>query len=99
MKTVLLVLFLFAAATVFGQAGYISSQTFPYHPPEHPQHASAHALAAEQYVRSGSSYSAVHGEKPLWEFQQAPQVPLGDVARKLKTEHAKVKKARIKYEN
>lgn len=35
----------------------------------------------------------------MWEFPQAPAVPLGDVARTLKEEHTKVKKARIKFEN
>ena len=100
MKTAFLVLFLLAASVAFGQtAGYISGQTYNYQPPDHPAHASTHALAQEQYVLSGSHYSSAHGEKPLWEFQQAPQVPLGDVARTLKEEHAKLKKARIKYEN
>ena len=98
MKTAFLVLLLFVAAAAFGQ-GYISSQVSPYRPPDHPEHASIHALADERAVISGSTYTSAQGEKPMWEFQQAPQVPLGDVARILKEEHAKLKKARIKLEN
>ena len=101
-KTPFLVLFVFVAASAFGQwAGSFSSQVTPYHAPEHPAHASMHALAQESYVLSGAGSTSAHGEKPLWEFQLTPQsqASLGDVARLLKEEHTKVKKARIKYEN
>ena len=101
MKKAILVLFVLVACTAFGQMiGSVSSQAYPYHAPEHPEHASTHALAVEQYVTGGTSYGSAHGEKPMWEFQQqGPQAPLGDIARTLKGEHSKLKKARIKYEN
>ena len=100
MKTAFLVLFLFAAGSAFAQfVGSLNSGINPYQPPDHPAHASLHALADERPVIGGSAYTAAQGEKPMWEFQQAPQVPLGDVARTLKEEHAKLKKARIKFEN
>lgn len=103
MKTIFLVLtvlVLLVTSAAFAQnAAFISSQPNPYRPAEHPQHASTHALAQEQYVLGGSNYSSDHGEKPMWEFQQGPQAPLGDIARTLKAEHAKLKKARIVFEN
>jgi hypothetical protein len=100
MKTISLVVFLLFASVAFGQyGGGISSQPQPYHPPENPAHASRHALAQEQYVVSGSTYSSARGEKPVWELPRVPEVPLGDVARTLKEEHAKLRKARFVYEN
>ena len=100
MKTTFLVLVVLATTAAFGQyVGSISSTPQPLRFAENPQHASTHSLAQEQYVVAGSTYTSAQGEKPLWEFQQAPQVPLGDVARTLKEEHAKVKKAKIKFEN
>jgi hypothetical protein len=100
MKTTLLVLFLFVTGAAFGQyGGSISSQAHPYRPPSNPAHASRHALAQEQSVLSGAVYAFAQGEKPAWELPQEPIVPLGDVARELREEHAKLKKARVVYEN
>jgi hypothetical protein len=100
MKNLSLVLFVLVTTAAFGQwAGSISSAPNPYRPPSNPAHASTHALAAEQSVLSGQSYSAAQGEKPMWEFPQAPAVPLGDIARTLKVEHAKLKKAHVRFEN
>ena len=100
MKTAFLVLFLLVTSASFAQyANYISSQPNPYRPPENPAHATAHALAVETWVLSGSNYTSDHGEKPAWELPQPPTTPLGDVARSLKEEHSKVKKARFVYEN
>jgi hypothetical protein len=100
MKTTLLVLSLFLTGAAFGQYGSsISSHPNPYHPPSNPAHASRHGLAAEQSVIGGASYTFAQGEKPAWELPQEPTVSLGDVARKLREEHAKLKKARFVYEN
>ena len=100
MKTSFLVLFLFATSAAFGQwFSSVSSQPNPYHPPSNPQHAETRALAMEQPVVGGTSYSSAQGERPMWEFKQEPAVPLGDIARILRTEHAKLKKARVKLEN
>lgn len=100
MKNLSLVLLVLVTTAAFGQyASTISSTPNPYHPPSNPAHASTHALAAEHSVLSGQSYSSAQGEKPMWEFPQTPAVPLGDVARTLKVEHAKLKKARVRFEN
>jgi hypothetical protein len=100
MKTISLVLLLLFASAAFGQyGGGISSRPQPYHPPENPAHASRHALAAEQYVLSGTAYSSAQGEKPTWELPRAAEVPLGDIARTLRQDHATLKKARFVYEN
>ncbi len=100
MRTTLLLLFLLAASTAFAQyLSSISSQPQPYHSPENPAHASVHALAAERPLLSGTNYTSAQGEKPAWELPQLPTTPLGDVARTLKQEHNKVKKARFVYEN
>lgn len=100
MKTTFLVLVLLMTSAAFAQyVGSISSQPQPYRPPDNPAHASTHALAQEHSVLAGTNYSSAQGEKPAWELPQAPVVPLGDVARTLKEEHSKLKKARFVYEN
>jgi len=103
MKTVFLVLCLLWTTAAFGQyfgfGASISSQPQPYQPPSHPEHASVHALAAEQYVLAGTNYSSAQGERPTWELPQAPTRSLGETARILRREHAKLKKARVVFEN
>ena len=100
MKTTFPVLFLLVAHAAFGQlANYTRSQPQPYHSPENPAHASTHALAQEQYVVGGTTYTSAHGEKPTWELPQGASVPLGDIARTLRKELAKLKKARCVHEN
>lgn len=100
MKTTFLVLFLLATSAAFAQyAGSINSQPQPYHSPENPAHASVHALAPERSVLSGTNYTSAQGERHAWELPQTPSTPLGDIARVLKEEHSKVKKARFVYEN
>jgi hypothetical protein len=92
MKTTFLVLCLLLATAAFGQ----------YQPPSHPEHASVHALAAEHYVGSGRASTSAQGERPAWDLPQAhvaPAPPLGDTARILRKEHAKLKKARCVFEN
>ena len=62
--------------------------------PEHPQHASQTPLAPEQDLREHSSYIYAQGERPVWEFMPAPSfVPIADMARTLRDEHARAKKA------
>jgi hypothetical protein len=100
MKTTFLVLSLLMTSAAFAQfAGSMNSQPQPYHAPENPAHASIHALASERWVLSGTNYTSAQGEKPAWELPQAATIPLGDVARTLRDEHSKVKKARFVYEN
>ena len=101
MKTAFLVLCLLLTPAAFGQyvATSVSSQPQPYRAPTHPQHASVHALATEQYVLGGTTYTSAQGERPTWELPQAPTQSLGETARILRKEHAKLKKARVMYEN
>ncbi len=99
MKTTLLILCLLLTSAAFGQYVGISSQAQPYHPPSHPATATTHALAPEQPVVGGSTYSFAQGERPMWDVPRPPETPLGDTARQLRKEHSKLKKARVVYEN
>ena len=103
MKTTLIVLFVLVAATSFGQvAGAISSQAQKLDMPEHPMHASTHAMASEQPIVGGTgadTYAYAQGERPVWEFGPvAPQVPLGDIARAYRREKLTMKKAEFIFE-
>lgn len=61
---------------------------------EHPQHASQTPLAQEQDLRERSTYVYAQGERPAWEFMPPPAfVPLADVARFFREEHATARKA------
>jgi hypothetical protein len=62
--------------------------------PEHPQHASQTPLAQEQDLREQATYTYAQGERPAWEFMPPPRfVPIADLARVLREEHARAKKA------
>jgi hypothetical protein len=62
--------------------------------PEHPQHASQTPLAQEQDLRERSTYTYARGERPAWEFMPPPPfVPIAGLARTLRDEHARAKKA------
>jgi len=101
MKTAFLVLCLLLTTAAFGQyvGSSASSEPQPYRAPSHPQHASVQALATEKSVLGGTTYTSAQGEKPTWELPQAPAQSLGETARILRKEHAKLKKARVMYEN
>ena len=101
MKKTLLLLFILCAAAAFGQAGSISAQAQPIMMAEHPQHASIHAMAAEQpLVGAGSNaYTYEQGERPLWEFGPVSQpTPLGDIARAVRKEKLTARKAEVIFE-
>jgi len=102
MKTTLIVMFILLAAAAFGQtAGSISSQAQMVQVPDHPMHASPHAMGQEQYIvgGAGSDYTVAQGERPLWEFGPvAPQPSLGDVARAYRKQKLTAKKAEIVFE-
>jgi hypothetical protein len=98
MKTTLFVFCFLCATSAFGQiaASSISAQAQPIYVPDHPAHASQHDMAQEQSLLSSSSYSYAQGERPLWEFGEvAHPVPLGDIARAYRKEHAVAKKAEV----
>ena len=93
--------FLFAicilgSVSAVGQAAgtsSLNSQPQMFVMPEHPQHASQTPLAQEQDLREQSTYIYAQGERPAWEFMPAPRfVPLADLARSLRQEHARAKK-------
>ena len=100
MKAAFLALFLICTTGAFGQ-GYLSSEPQIYVPPDHPGHARNHSMATDQNLRGDESpYTYAHGERPLSDVAQtSTQIPLGDIARQLKKEHASEKKARIVWEN
>jgi hypothetical protein len=86
MKTLLFVACILVATAAFGQsAAVIPSQAYPVYIPDHPQHASQHAMASEQTILETNCNISAHGERPLWEFA-TPRVerPLGDIARELR---------------
>jgi len=101
MKTTFLVLCLLLTTAAFGQSVgvSVSNEPQPYRAPSHPQHATVQALAVEHYVLGGTVYTFAQGEKPTWELPQVPVESLGETARILRKEHAKLKKARFLFEN
>jgi hypothetical protein len=103
MKTTFFVLFIFLAAAAFGQttAVVLSNQTAILELPEHPQHASLHEMASEQFLVGGlpATYTYAQGERPLWEFGPVSQpVSLGEVARAYRKEKLTARKAKIVFE-
>jgi hypothetical protein len=97
MKTTLLALLLLSASAAFGQtASVISNEPSPIHISGHQLFASQQSLQTEQTLlfSSGSNVSA-QGERPLWEAgaKPAPEVPLGDIARFYRGQHATARKA------
>jgi hypothetical protein len=101
MKNILFVLLLLSASAAFGQYGArsIDSQPQIYHPPEHQATASYSRLAGERSIVGGGNTAYAQGDRPFSDFPQMASVPLGDMARELKKQHARVKKARIIWEN
>ena len=97
MKTTILVLCLFCVAGATAQtAPVIPSRATMVQVPDNPQHASQHDLATEHSLLEHSTYTYAQGERPLWEFGPISQpVPLGDVARAYRTQHALAKKAEV----
>ncbi len=52
-------------------------------------------MQQEQTLLITSDNAFARGERPLWEVgvKPAPEIPLGDIARLLKNQHAAVRKA------
>lgn len=101
MKTTIFALcFLCATAVAFGQNGAVlSNQVQPFEMPDHPQHASQHAMAAEVNLYGDSPYSYAKGEVPLSELASPIyETPLGDIAREYKKEHSLQPKAAKVFE-
>jgi hypothetical protein len=93
MKTVIGTLFILCATSAFSQS-IISSEVRPLGFSEHREHASQHAMAQEVSLFENSSYSYAKGEVPLAELgSPIYRVPLGDLARAARKEHANDRKA------
>jgi hypothetical protein len=99
MKTTLFAMLFLCSAAAFGQAAgvSISSVPQPVQIPSHPLHASQHFMQKEEslLITSSDPYMDSRGERPLWEAGSKPpaEIPLGDVARLMRTQRATAKKA------
>jgi hypothetical protein len=93
MKTILGSLLLLCATSAFSQS-VTPSEAQPLQMNGNPQHASQHAMAQESSLFGSSTYSYAKGEIPLAELgSPIPYVPLGDLARQARKEHANDRKA------
>ncbi|MGA3196632.1 MAG: hypothetical protein ABSD39_16665 [Terriglobales bacterium] len=101
MKKILFASLLFSASAAFGQytVGHIDNQPNVFHPAEHPATAYYAPMAGERSIVGGGGTSYIQGDRPASDFPQMASVPLGDMARELKKQHLKAKKAHIVWEN
>lgn len=105
MKTVFCLFCVSLASTAFGQnvgaaASALSSEPVRIALPEHPEHASEKPMLTEQSLLHTSTFTAAHGERPLWEVAPVKEeVPLGDVARAYRREHNILKRSATVVEN
>lgn len=104
-QTALLVLFSICGTAAFGQAFFGSAPILNSQPPQmlemssHTEHASQKSMAEAQNLLENSTYTYARGERPLWEVASRASEPLGDAARRLRQEHAAVKKSSVVYVN
>ena len=102
MKTALFVLCFLCAAMAFGQSSVTPLVTSNVQFSDHAQRATPQGLGREESLTQtfGTVY-VEHGEMPLSEVRLpvVHVVPLGDLARALKKEHAADKKALVVWEN
>jgi hypothetical protein len=99
MKTTIFALCFLCATAAFGQS-YLSNESHPTEFSTHPQHAAQQGMATSQNVMEQSSPVHGQGQRPLWEVQPAARtIPLGDIARAVRKEHAGAKKSTIVWEN
>jgi hypothetical protein len=95
-KTLFAVLFI-CATRAMGQGYGVAVSSTPYQFPEHPLFAQRQLMAREQNLRGEESpYTYAQGEIPLRDVViPSIRVPLGDVARRVRSEHEAAKKADI----
>lgn len=97
MKTTLALLLICSATAVFAQSvggATRSAQPVVTQFESHPQRARQNAMAQEDNILFHATNPSAQGERPLWEVAEpAPEIPLGDVARLLRNEHAIARKA------
>jgi hypothetical protein len=105
MKTAFFLFCVLCASAAFGQnvsagTSALSAQPIPIVVPTHPEHASQRALNTEQSLFETSAYTYARGERPLWEVApKIVEVPLGDIARDLRKDHAIARKSAAVFEN
>jgi hypothetical protein len=103
MKITIFALCFLCATAAFGQVGQtaLSNVPTPVVLPDHPQHASQHAMGDLANLLGESAYSYAQGEQPLWEFgsDRRFEAPLGDIARAYRKTHVLDKKADKVSEN
>ena len=97
MKTTLFAMLIICATEAMAQGSGAAVSSTPYQFPEHPLFAQRQLMAREQNLRGEESpYTYAQGEIPLRDVViPSTQVPLGDVARKVRSEHEAAKKADI----
>jgi hypothetical protein len=101
MKTAVFVLCFFCTTMALGQSigggsvgGAVLASSVQM--VSHPERAAQQFMAQEQNLLEHSNFYFAQGERPLWEVQPlAHHIPLGDIARTLREEHATAKKADI----
>ena len=101
MRTTIVLFCLLCATAAFGQSYSIGVAPIQstYNTPDHPSRAAFHPMLTEQNLLGVGSFTYAQGEMPLWEAPfDSHEVPLGDIARALKKEHATAKKARLVLE-
>ena len=80
-------------------ASVLPNTPAPLQMSDHTQHASQHDMAKESTLLNVSSYSYAQGEVPLADLgSPIYHVPLGDVARACRKEHATAPKAVVVFE-
>jgi hypothetical protein len=104
MKIAICVACLFCATAAFAQASLgmsvLNSEPVVLKSPDHPQRALQMPMGNEQTVMTTFYPTHATGQRPLWEVApKKVEVPLGDVARELRKEHAAASKAQIIWEN
>jgi hypothetical protein len=104
MKITLFLFCLFCATAAFGQAVYggsaLNAEPQMLNFPTHPARALQQPMGQQENILESSAIVSAHGERPLWEVAPKKQeVPLGDVARMFRKEHATAKKAVIVWDN
>jgi len=99
MKTMIFAFCFLCATAAFGQT-YVNSDAHATEFSSHVERASQPGMARSQNVMEQSSSFHGQGQRPLWEVQPAARtIPLGDIARAVRKEHAAAKKSTIVWEN
>ncbi len=108
MKSLIFALCMLLTTAAFGQSishTSVSNQPQGRAVPSHPRHAGLQSMAQEVSLLGGSRHVSARGTNPLWEAERVPDgarvsdaMPLGDVARLLREQHATAKKATVVLE-